>query len=156
VGIGHTRWATHGSPTDANAHPHIDESGTLAVVHNGIIENYSELRDELTGLGFEFRSDTDTEVAAHLVAYEFAKSQDLLAAIVATVKRMSGAYALGIVSQAQPDRIYAVNHHYSLVVGLGDKESFLASDSAAVRQYTNKILRLEQSEIAEITACGVR
>lgn len=156
VGIGHTRWATHGSPTDANAHPHIDESGTLAVVHNGIIENYSELRDELTGLGFEFRSDTDTEVAAHLVAHEYGRTGDLLQAIVATVERMRGAYALGIVSQNQPDRIYAVNHHYSLVVGIGDNESFLASDSAAVRQYTNKILRLEQSEIAEITATNVR
>ncbi|MBX9669139.1 MAG: glutamine--fructose-6-phosphate transaminase (isomerizing) [Candidatus Obscuribacterales bacterium] len=156
VGIGHTRWATHGSPTDANAHPHVNQSGTLAVVHNGIIENYGELKRTLIEKGFEFVSDTDTEVVAHLVSFEFEKDNDLLQAILRTVRQMDGAYALGIVSQTFPDRIYAVNHHYSLTVGLGEKESFLASDSAAVRQYTNRILRLEQSEIAEIRADGVR
>ncbi len=156
VGIGHTRWATHGSPTDANAHPHVNQSGTLAVVHNGIIENYSELKTTLIEKGFEFVSDTDTEVVAHLLSYEFETDGDLLQAILRTVSQMDGAYALGIVSQTSPDRIYAVNHHYSLTVGLGEKESFLASDSAAVRQYTNRILRLEQSEIAEIRRDGVR
>ncbi|MBX3076358.1 glutamine--fructose-6-phosphate transaminase (isomerizing) [Candidatus Obscuribacterales bacterium] len=156
VGIGHTRWATHGSPTDENAHPHINASGTLAIVHNGIIENYSELKADLIARGYVFRSDTDTEVAAHLLSHEVEKDGDVLAAILRTVSQMSGAYALGIVSQNSPDRIYAVNHHYSLTVGLGENESFLASDSAAVRQYTNKILRLAQSEIAEIRADGVR
>lgn len=156
IGIGHTRWATHGSPTDINAHPHVNGNGTLAIVHNGIIENYSELKADLMAKGFEFLSDTDTEVAAHLISYEIEKDGDILQAILRTVSQMAGAYALGIVSQTCPDRIYAVNHHYSLTVGLGENESFLASDSTAVRQYTNRILRLAQSEIAEIKADGVR
>ncbi len=156
VGIGHTRWATHGTPTDLNAHPHISRNGTLAIVHNGIIENYADLRQELIDKGYEFISETDTEVIAHLLSREVDKDVPLLDAILQVVKQVKGAYALGIVSQEHPDRIYAVNHHYSLTVGLGENESFLASDSTAVRQYTNKIIRLEQSEIAEITAEKVR
>ncbi len=156
VGIGHTRWATHGTPNDLNAHPHISANGTLAIVHNGIIENYADLRQELTDRGYVFVSDTDTEVVAHLLSREMDKGADLLGAILQVVKQIKGAYALGIVSQKQPDRIYAVNHHYSLTVGMGENESFLASDSTAVRQYTNKVIRLEQSEIAEITAHSVR
>ncbi|MCA9819186.1 MAG: class II glutamine amidotransferase, partial [Cyanobacteria bacterium HKST-UBA01] len=138
VGIGHTRWATHGTPNDLNAHPHISANGTLAIVHNGIIENYADLRQELTDRGYVFVSDTDTEVVAHLLSREMDKGADLLGAILQVVKQIKGAYALGIVSQNQPDRIYAVNHHYSLTVGMGENESFLASDSTAVRQYTNK------------------
>jgi glucosamine--fructose-6-phosphate aminotransferase (isomerizing) len=156
VGIGHTRWATHGVPNDLNAHPHTDSSGTIAVVHNGIIENHEDLKRELTERGYVFNSDTDTEVVAHLVAFEYNMDKDLLRAIMRSVARLKGAYALGIVSQRHPDRIYAVNQHYSLTVGLGENESFLASDSMAVRQYTNKILRLDQSEIAEITQNGVK
>jgi glucosamine--fructose-6-phosphate aminotransferase (isomerizing) len=156
IGIGHTRWATHGIPNDQNAHPHMDSTGTIAVVHNGIIENHDELRKMLTERGFKFASDTDTEVVAHLVSYEFSQNRDLLKAILSSLRQLKGAYALGIVSQLHPDRIYAVNHHYSLAVGLGDQEAFLASDSMAVRQYTNKILKLEQSEIAEITAGATR
>jgi glucosamine--fructose-6-phosphate aminotransferase (isomerizing) len=156
VGIGHTRWATHGVPNDQNAHPHMDSTGTIAVVHNGIIENHEDLRTELEKNGYEFHSETDTEVVAHLVSQEYKKDQDLLKALLRSVARLQGAYALGIVCQRHPDRIYAINHHYSLAVGLGEHESFLASDSMAVRQYTNKILKLEQSEIAEITASGVR
>ncbi|HEY9678013.1 MAG TPA: glutamine--fructose-6-phosphate transaminase (isomerizing) [Drouetiella sp.] len=156
VGIGHTRWATHGVPNDQNAHPHMDSTGTIAVVHNGIIENYEVLRDELKSNGYVFHSETDTEVVAHLVSYEYKVDQDLLKAILRTVKRLEGAYALGIVCQRHPDRIYAVNSHYSLAIGLGEHESFLASDSMAVRQYTNKILKLEQSEVAEISAQGAR
>ncbi|MBI5172685.1 MAG: glutamine--fructose-6-phosphate transaminase (isomerizing) [Candidatus Obscuribacter sp.] len=156
VGIGHTRWATHGIPNDQNAHPHTDATGTLAVVHNGIIENHEELREELKGLGYEFASETDTEVIVHLVSHEYAKDQDLLQSILRAVQRLAGIFALGIVCQKQPDRIYAVNHHYSLSVGLGENENFLASDSMAVRQYTNRVIKLDQSEIAEITASGVR
>lgn len=156
VGIGHTRWATHGVPNDQNAHPHMDCTGTLAIVHNGIIENYQELRTELLEAGHRFASDTDTEVVAHLIELELRASGDLLSAIRRAVHRLNGAYALGVVSQRFPEKLYAVNHHYSLTVGLGDNESYLASDSVAVRQYTNKILRLEQSEIAEITADGVK
>ncbi|HEY9786330.1 MAG TPA: glutamine--fructose-6-phosphate transaminase (isomerizing), partial [Candidatus Obscuribacterales bacterium] len=156
VGIGHTRWATHGVPNDQNAHPHTDTAKTIAVVHNGIIENYEELKDELIKANYVFESDTDTEVVAHLVAHEYHKDKDLLQAILRAVSRLKGAYALGIVSQKHPDKIYAVNQHYSLTVGLGDNESFLASDSMAVRQYTNRLIRLEESEIAEITQSGVR
>ncbi len=156
VGIGHTRWATHGIPNDQNAHPHMDSTGTIAVVHNGIVENHAELRDQLIKDGYKFSSDTDTEVVAHLVSQEYSKDKDLLKSILRAVKRLDGIYALGIVCQKHPDKIYAVNHHYSLSVGFGEHESFLASDSMAVRQYTNKILKLEMSEIAEITASGVR
>lgn len=156
VGIGHTRWATHGSPTDLNAHPHISANGTLAIVHNGIIENYSELREELIEAGYSFVSDTDTEVVAHLLSREIEKDNKVLDAIVRIATQIKGAYALGIVSQNHPDKIYAVNHHYSLTVGCGENESFLASDSTAVRQYTNKILRLGHSEIAEISQNSVR
>ena len=156
VGIGHTRWATHGVPNDQNAHPHMDETGTLAVVHNGIIENYEELREELKGAGYVFKSDTDTEVVVHLVSSELKKDGDLLKAITRSVSKLKGIFALGIVSQSHPDRIYAINHNYSLSVGLGENENFLASDSMAVRQYTNKVIKLEQSEIAEITQTKVR
>ena len=156
VGIGHTRWATHGVPNDQNAHPHMDSTGTIAVVHNGIIENHVELRKWLTEQGYKFNSDTDTEVVAHLVAFEYAKDKDIRSSILRAVKQLKGAYALGIVCQRHPDRIYAVNHRYSLAVGLGEHESFLASDSMAVRQYTNRILKLEQSELAEITAEGAK
>ena len=156
VGIGHTRWATHGVPNDTNAHPHIDSTGTIAVVHNGIIENFEELKEDLITKGYAFSSDTDSEVIAHLISYELSKGGEMLDVIIRSLKQLVGAYALGIVSQEHPDRIYAVNHHYSLSVGLGQDESFLASDSMAVRQYTNRVVRLEQSEIAEITTQGVR
>ncbi|MBC7998126.1 MAG: glutamine--fructose-6-phosphate transaminase (isomerizing) [Leptolyngbya sp.] len=156
VGIGHTRWATHGVPNDQNAHPHLDNSKTIAVVHNGIIENYEEIKEELAKAGYTFESDTDTEVVAHVISQEYEKEQDMLKAIFKAVGRLRGAYALGVVSQKHPDKIYAVNQHYSLSVGLGHNESFLASDSMAVRQYTNKVVRLEQSEVAEITVDGVR
>jgi glucosamine--fructose-6-phosphate aminotransferase (isomerizing) len=156
VGIGHTRWATHGVPNDQNAHPHMDSTGTIAVVHNGIIENFEELKTELTKLGYGFNSDTDSEVIAHLISYEATQGGEMLDVIRRSIKRLVGAYALGIVSQEHPDRIYAVNHHYSLSVGLGQDESFLASDSMAVRQYTNRVVKLEQSEIAVISTHGVR
>ena len=143
-------------PNDQNAHPHIDSTGTIAVVHNGIIENHEDLRRELEGLGYEFSSQTDTEVVSHLVSHEFKKDKDLIKSILRAVKQLKGIYALGIVCQRHPDKIYAVNHHYSLSVGLGEHENYLASDSMAVRQYTNKVLKLEQSEVAEITAEGVR
>ncbi|HEY9869788.1 MAG TPA: glutamine--fructose-6-phosphate transaminase (isomerizing) [Candidatus Obscuribacterales bacterium] len=157
VGIGHTRWATHGIPNDQNAHPHTDCSGSLAIVHNGIIENYQRLREELTAGGHTFVSDTDTEVVAHLIEDELRSTGgDMLSAIQRSVRRLKGAYALGVVSQKHPAKIYAVNHHYALSVGLGNNETFLASDSVAVRQFTNKFIRLEESEIAEIDQTGVR
>jgi glucosamine--fructose-6-phosphate aminotransferase (isomerizing) len=156
IGIGHTRWATHGVPNDQNAHPHMDCTNTLAVVHNGIIENYEELREDLTKKGHDFKSDTDTEVVSHLIEEELKAGKGILFAIEKAVGKLKGAYALGIVCQDIPDKIFAVNQHYSLAVGLGENESFLASDSIAVSQYTNKVLRLEQSEIAEITKDSTR
>jgi glucosamine--fructose-6-phosphate aminotransferase (isomerizing) len=156
VGIGHTRWATHGAPTDRNAHPHTDEKGNVAVVHNGIIENFAELKEELASFGYQFSSDTDTEVVAHLVSHYYRETDDMLKAVMKSVTRLKGIFALGIVSRKHPNTIYAVNHHYSLTVGLGDNENFLASDSVAVRQYTNHMLRLDQSEIAVITPNSVK
>lgn len=156
VGIGHTRWATHGEPTNVNAHPHTDEKKVIAVVHNGIIENYKELKDELIEIGYKFDSETDTEVVAHLVSYYYSKSKDMLAAIRSAVARLNGIYALAILSPDYPDKIFAVNHHYSLTVGVGENESFLASDGLAVRPYTNQLLRLEQSEIVELTSSGYK
>jgi glucosamine--fructose-6-phosphate aminotransferase (isomerizing) len=156
TGIGHTRWATHGAPTDLNAHPHTDEDGLIAVVHNGIIENYTDLKDELISQGCKFSSDTDTEVIAHLVARNYKSGKSMLQSVIEAVRLLKGIYALGIVNVNHPDEIYAVNHHYSLTVGLGDHESFLASDSLAYRQFTNQMVRLEQSEVAVITSEGLR
>ena len=156
VGIGHTRWATHGEPTDLNAHPHTDESKVVAVVHNGIIENYKELKDELLKEGYKFDSETDTEVVAHLVSFYYNQSKDMLSAVRLAVSRLQGIYALAILSPKYPDRIFAVNHHYSLTVGIGQNENFLASDGLAVRPYTNQLLRLEQSEIVELTSSGYK
>ena len=156
VGIGHTRWATHGEPTDKNAHPHMDDTQILAVVHNGIIENYQELKDELIKKGIKFTSETDTEVVVNLVSYYYRQNKDMLQAVRQAVKRLQGIYALAILSPDYPDRIFAVNHHYSLTVGVGDHENFLASDGLAVRPYTNQLLRLEQSEIVELSSSGYK
>jgi glutamine---fructose-6-phosphate transaminase (isomerizing) len=156
VGIGHTRWATHGAPTDLNAHPHTDEEGLIAVVHNGIIENYADLKDELLAAGCKFSSDTDTEVIAHLVARNYKAGKPMLQSVIEAVRRLKGIYALGIVNVQHPNEIYAVNHHYSLTVGLGEHESFLASDSLAYRQYTDQMVRLDQSEVAVISAEGLK
>ncbi len=155
-GIGHTRWATHGVPNDLNAHPHLNADSSIAIVHNGIIENYALLKEELESEGYKFNSDTDTEVIVHLLTKEYKKTNSILKAITNSVKKLVGSYALGIISSYQKDTIFAVNHHYSLTLGQGDNEFYLASDIVAVRQYTNKILRLEQSEIAEITQNQVR
>jgi glucosamine--fructose-6-phosphate aminotransferase (isomerizing) len=156
VGIGHTRWATHGAPTDLNAHPHTDEDGLIAVVHNGIIENYNDLKDELLAAGCKFSSDTDTEVVAHLVARNYKSGKNMLQSVIEAVRRLKGIYALGIVNVKHPNEIYAVNHHYSLTVGLGEKECFLASDSLAYRQFTDQMVRLDQSEVAVISATGLK
>src|SRR3984957_1183819 len=156
VGIGHTRWATHGEPTDKNAHPHTDDTQILAVVHNGIIENYQELKDELLQKGYKFASETDTEVVVNLVSYYYKQNKDMLQAIRQADTRLQGIYALAILSPDYPDRIFAVNHHYSLTVGVGEHENFLASDGLAVRPYTNQLLRLDQSEIVELSPSGYK
>jgi glucosamine--fructose-6-phosphate aminotransferase (isomerizing) len=152
TGIGHTRWATHGAPSDANAHPHGDPSGRFVVVHNGIIENFQSLREGLQAEGASFTSETDTELLAHLIAAEY--DGDLVAAVRAAVARAEGAYALVVMSELEPDRIVAVRKISPLVVGLGDGETFLASDIPAVLHRTRDFLIVEDDELVVITADG--
>ena len=153
-GIGHTRWATHGAPSDRNAHPHSDAAGDFVVVHNGIVENFRPLRSELQNKGVEFRSETDTEVLAHLLALEY--DGDLKEAVRRTVRRAAGAYALAAMTSREPGRIVAARMISPLVVGLGKGETFLASDMPAVLDYTRRFLIIEDGELAEVTRAGAR
>ncbi|QKZ07537.1 glutamine--fructose-6-phosphate transaminase (isomerizing) [Pseudomonas eucalypticola] len=150
LGIAHTRWATHGAPTERNAHPHFS-SDTVAVVHNGIIENHEVLRERLKGMGYAFASDTDTEVIAHLLHHHLKTLPDLVDALKATVKELHGAYGLAAIHQAQPDRLVAARSGSPLVIGLGLGENFLASDQLALRQVTDRFMYLEEGDIAQIT-----
>ena len=152
VGIGHTRWATHGEPNDVNSHPHISNNGKIAVVHNGIIENYLKLKDFLTGKGYVFRSETDTEVIAHLIEYNY--KGDLLKAVMNTMNDVEGAYALGVVCTDFPDRFIAARKDSPLIVGIGENENFIASDIPAILEYTRDVYILEDKEIVSITAEG--
>ena len=157
VGFGHTRWATHGKPSDANAHPHLDCAGKIAVIHNGIIENYGALREELLRDGHVFRSETDTEVLSHLIESYVAQGADLLGAVRQTLARVRGAYALGVLAQDVPDRlIFARNGASPLVVGMGEGETFVASDTPAMLQYTRKIIVLREGELVEVTRNGAQ
>ncbi|RMA96050.1 glutamine--fructose-6-phosphate transaminase (isomerizing) [Hydrogenothermus marinus] len=153
IGLGHSRWATHGEPTIENAHPHTSKSGTIAIVHNGIIENYLELKKELEEKGYKFRSQTDTEVVAHLIE-EFYNG-NLFETILNVVKKLKGAYALGIISSYEPDKIIAVKKGSPLVIGVGKDENFIASDIPAVLEYTKDFIILEDDEIAVITKDNV-
>jgi len=157
IGIGHTRWATHGRPSEANAHPHADCSGRLAVVHNGIIENYRSLTERLIAHGHRFRSETDTEVIAHLVESELKTGADLVGAVRATVSQLRGAYAVAVLDASRADRIVAAKHGAgAVVVGLGPGEAYLASDIAAILSYTRDVVVLEDGEIVELGPHGVR
>ncbi|MEV7692412.1 glutamine--fructose-6-phosphate transaminase (isomerizing) [Microbacterium sp. NPDC089189] len=155
TGIGHTRWATHGGPTDENAHPHLADDDKLAVIHNGIIENFAELKAELISEGYTFRSETDTEVAALLIGREYAASGDLVAAFRATVGRFEGAYTLLAMHQDHPGLVVAARRNSPLVIGLGEGENFLGSDVAAFVEYTRNALAIGQDEIVAITPGGV-
>jgi len=148
TGIAHTRWATHGVPTENNAHPH--QSKRVCVVHNGIIENFETLRDELIAQGYEFASDTDSETVAHLVDSHVAQGMDLLEAVRATVKRLEGAFALGVISKNDPDRIIATRAGCPLVVGKGIGENFIASDVLALKPVTDRFIILEEGDLVEI------
>ncbi|POA57772.1 MULTISPECIES: glutamine--fructose-6-phosphate transaminase (isomerizing) [unclassified Pseudomonas] len=154
LGIAHTRWATHGAPCERNAHPHF--SGDLAVVHNGIIENHEALREQLKAQGYEFTSDTDTEVIAHLLNHKLKDLGDLTVALKATVKELHGAYGLAVISASQPDRLVAARSGSPLVIGLGLGENFLASDQLALRQVTDRFMYLEEGDIAEIRRDSVQ
>ena len=156
VGMGHTRWATHGAPTDRNAHPHVDCTGRLAVIHNGIIENYADLKRRLEGAGHAFESDTDTEVVAHLLEERRRGGADLADAVRATVRELEGAYALVVVDAGEPGVVVGVRVSSPMVVGLGDGENLLASDAAALLTRTRRIVPLEDGQMVEIRSDGVR
>jgi glutamine---fructose-6-phosphate transaminase (isomerizing) len=152
LGIGHTRWATHGKPTYINAHPHTDCHGKIFVVHNGIIENFAELKAELQAQGHEFTSETDTEVVPHLIEANY--KGDFLAAVRAALKRIHGAYALAMFSTDDPELLIGARLNAPLVVGLGDKEFYIASDITAIIPYTKRVLVLGEGEVAAITPLG--
>ncbi|HET8604449.1 MAG TPA: glutamine--fructose-6-phosphate transaminase (isomerizing) [Marmoricola sp.] len=155
TGIGHTRWATHGAPNDTNAHPHLGQRGRAAVVHNGIIENFAVLRDELEREGHELVSETDTEVAAHLVERELAGGADLTTAMQAVCRRLEGAFTLVAVDAEDPSRVVAARRNSPLVVGLGEGENFIGSDVAAFIEHTREALELAQDQVVTITREGV-
>ncbi|NLB21530.1 MAG: glutamine--fructose-6-phosphate transaminase (isomerizing), partial [Clostridium sp.] len=149
LGIGHTRWATHGAPSDENSHPHNSNNGKISVVHNGIIENYMELREKLKEQGYLFYSDTVTEVIPNLI--DFYNEGDLLSAIRKTIKDLKGSYALGIISTENPNQIVAIRKDSPLVIGLGENESFIASDVPAILSYTKEIIYLDDGELAVLS-----
>ena len=156
IGIGHTRWATHGAPTDQNAHPHLGGSANkLALIHNGIIENFSELKQELLDSGVSFSSETDSEVAAHLIANEFETSKDLVSAFGKVVNRLHGAFTILVIHEDFPDLILAARKNAPLVVGLGDGENFLGSDVAAFVEHTKRAISVGQDEIVILRPSGV-
>jgi glucosamine--fructose-6-phosphate aminotransferase (isomerizing) len=154
VGIAHTRWATHGEPTDANAHPHADCSGEIAVAHNGIIENFAALRAELSSAGHTFRSETDSEVLAHLI--EAAYQGDLEQAVREALRSVQGTYGIAVVDGRHPDRIVAARNGSPVVIGIGEREMFVASDVAALVRHTQQIVYLDDREVASIEAGGFR
>ncbi|MEV5884093.1 glutamine--fructose-6-phosphate transaminase (isomerizing) [Streptomyces sp. NPDC052020] len=155
TGIGHTRWATHGGPTDANAHPHLDNAGRVAVVHNGIIENFAALRAELAGRGHELTSETDTEVVAHLLAEEFSSCADLAEAMRLVCRRLEGAFTLVAAHADEPGVVVGARRNSPLVVGVGEGESFLASDVAAFIAHTRDAIELGQDQVVELCRDGV-
>lgn len=155
MAIAHSRWATHGGPTDENAHPHYDQFEQISIIHNGIIENYMELREELASKGHTFRSQTDTEVAAHVLGEEYGKGIPLEEAVRLGVKRLRGAYALVVVSKREPEKIVAARNASPLVVGLGEGENLLASDITALLPYTREVVIVEEDQIAVLTASSV-
>ena len=154
AGIGHTRWATHGEPSDVNSHPHLSSSGRFAIVHNGIIENYIPLKKKLIDKGFEFISETDTEVVAHLIEYYY--KGDILEAVIKVIERVNGSYALGILSLDNPDQFIAVRKSSPLIVGLGEGENFIASDVTAILNHTRNIYYLEDNEIVVLKKDSVK
>ena len=151
IGIAHTRWATHGEPSSRNAHPHYSESHNLAIIHNGIIENYADIKTKLIDKGIHFQSDTDTEVLVQLVEYIMVKKQlSLLEAVQVALYQVIGAYAIAIIDKRDPSQIIAARKQSPLVVGIGDDEFFLGSDASPIIEYTDKVVYLEDGNIAVI------
>jgi glucosamine--fructose-6-phosphate aminotransferase (isomerizing) len=155
TGIGHTRWATHGAPNDVNAHPHLGQTGRVAVVHNGIIENFAQLRDELQDVGHDFLSETDTEISAHLLEAAVVETGDLTTAMQQVCRRLEGAFTLVAIDAQDPSRVVAARRNSPLVVGLGDGENFVGSDVAAFIEHTREALELGQDQVVTITRDGV-
>ena len=154
IGIGHSRWATHGAPTNINAHPHIDCSDSFSLVHNGIIENFRELKERLLKQGHRFKSETDTEVIIHLIEKYYAGNIE--EAVLRAIKELEGSFALGVICKMEPDKLIGARKESPLIVGLGKKENFIASDIPAVLKYTKKVLYLNDGEIAVLTKDNVR
>ena len=154
TGIGHTRWATHGAPTEENAHPHLSNDGRFAVVHNGIIENYLTLREELIADGYHFDSETDTEVIVHLI--EMYYRGNMCEALIKATNRLRGSYALGVICTEEPEKIYAVREASPLIIGVGIDENFFASDVTALVNHTRNVIYLEDGEFAELAGDSVR
>ena len=155
LGIGHTRWATHGEPNDVNAHPHISESGNIALVHNGIIENYMEIKDALLKKGVQFTSDTDSEVAAQLLEFYYNECHDMLEAVSRTLHRIEGSYAFGILCSDYPGALIAARKDSPLILGYGEGFNFIASDVTAMIRYTREVCYMEDGEIAVLTADSI-
>ena len=152
TGVGHTRWATHGVPSDTNAHPHVDDKTNIAVVHNGIIENYRELKKGLIKKGYKFRSDTDTEVIAHLIGQHY--KGDLLKAVMDATAKLKGSYAIAAIHKGEKGRVVGARKDSSLIVGVGEGENYIASDIPAVLDYTKKIIYIENGETVDLTPIG--
>ena len=155
IGIGHTRWATHGEPNDVNSHPHLSNSGKIAVVHNGIIENYMKLKKFLTLQGYEFISDTDTEIVAQLVDYYYKQNGDILKAVMESIDELEGSYALGVLCSECPEKFVAARKDSPLIVGLGKGENYIASDIPAILEHTRDIYILEDKDVAVLSKDGV-
>ena len=151
IGIGHTRWATHGVPNKVNAHPHTDCNGEISLIQNGIIENYLKLKRELISRGHEFKSDTDTEVVVHLIEEEYAKRRDILEATRKAVEQLEGSFAIAVLAVGE-ERLIAARHNAPIIVGVGDGENYIASDITALLADTNKIYVLENGDIVSVTS----
>ena len=156
MGIGHTRWATHGEPSYSNAHPHMNRDTDIAIVHNGIIENYLELKEELQEKGYEFVSETDTETVVHLIEETLKEEANFFRAVLRAAKRLKGSYGLGVISHKNPDQIIAIRKDSPLVIGLGENENFLASDIPAILKYTRNVYFLEDGEAAILKKDSVK
>ncbi|EJL30896.1 glutamine--fructose-6-phosphate transaminase (isomerizing), partial [Brevibacillus sp. BC25] len=153
IGIGHTRWATHGRPSDENSHPHFDQSGKFSIVHNGIIENYLDLKQELIEKGVTFTSETDTEVIVHLLAQEY--DNNLVAAVQKVAGKIRGAFALGVMTEHEPDKLIAVRMASPLIIGVGENENFIGSDIPAILEHTREVYVLEDGDLAILTKDSV-
>ena len=155
LGIGHTRWATHGEPNDANAHPHVSENGRIALVHNGIIENYMEIKEHLLRQGVTFTSDTDSEVVAQLLEFHYNECHNMLEAVGRVLRRIQGSYALGIICADYPNALIAARKDSPLILGYGENGNFIASDVTAIIKHTRDVVYMEDGEIAVLTADSV-